>query len=63
MTTTARRFGLVLLLCQHVSHASSTLEYVTKVISNFRFVDRDMFMQFFGGGIGHKAINKYMTAL
>ena len=24
-----------------------------------RFVDRDMFMRFFGAGIGHKATNKY----
>jgi len=30
---------------------------------NFRFVDRDMFMRFFGGGIGHKATNKYTAAL
>ena len=28
-----------------------------------RFVDRDMFMRFFGGSIGHKATNKYTAAL
>ena len=27
-----------------------------------RFVDRDMFMRFFGAGIGHKATNKYTEA-
>lgn len=27
-----------------------------------RFVDRDMFMRFFGAGIGHKATNKYTDA-
>ena len=34
-------------------------------VSHFlsRFVDRDMFMQFFGAGVGHRATNKYTAAL
>lgn len=28
-----------------------------------RFADRDMVMRFFGGAIGHKATNKYTSAL
>jgi len=27
-----------------------------------RFVDRDMFMRFRGGGVGHKATNSFTTA-
>jgi hypothetical protein len=45
---------------------------VSRVIKNYstfviyilsRFVDRDMVMRFLGAGIGHKATNKYTTAL
>lgn len=35
----------------------------TDVISNFRFVDRNMFVRYLGGGIGHKATNKFTSCL
>jgi hypothetical protein len=32
-------------------------------MSNFRFVDRDMFMRFHGGGVGHMATNTFRSTV
>ena len=41
------------LLCKYVSHCFNYCNLDPNGLTHNRFVDRDMFMQYIGGGIGH----------